>query len=148
MILWRNKKNEPAHGITSRRTCAISKDSDQPAHPTVWSEYAQSDQSLHWLHVPSTAFRLSKEEWIKTFVINSGYTGWSESVLVTQVLLSVLLCSGSNISILVGISVWSYEYGGNITFDFLQLLDVSAINLVKGEAPYSPAHLAVSYMMN
>ena len=38
---------------TYNKTCATSEDADWPAHP-------QSDQSLHWLHVPSTASRLSK----------------------------------------------------------------------------------------
>ena len=33
IFLWRNKKNEPAHDKTYNKTCATSKDSDQPAHP-------------------------------------------------------------------------------------------------------------------
>ena len=41
--------------------------------------FVQSDQSLHWLHVPSIVSRLSKERKAKTPVILGGCAGWSES---------------------------------------------------------------------
>ena len=49
--------------------------------------FAQSDQSLRWSHVPSTASRLSKAGWMRTLAILGGCTGWFESLLVTQILL-------------------------------------------------------------
>ena len=59
------------------------------------SASAQSDQSLCWSHVPSWTSRLSKDEWMRLLTILGGCTGWSESILVTQVLLYILSCVGS-----------------------------------------------------
>ena len=57
---------------TYNKTCAASEDSDQPVHQ-------RSLISLHWLHVPSTAFGRSKEGWREILAIRDGCTGWSES---------------------------------------------------------------------
>ena len=48
---------------------------------------AQSDQSFRRSHAPSAASGLSVQRWTKTLAILSGCTGWSESLLVTQILL-------------------------------------------------------------
>ena len=51
--------------------------------------------SLRWPHAPSTASGLSKEGYIRTVALLGRCTDWSESLLVTQVLLWVLSCAGS-----------------------------------------------------
>ena len=55
----------------------------------------QSDQSLLWLHEPSATSGLSKEGQLRILAILGGCIGWSESLLVTQLLLQVLSCAGS-----------------------------------------------------
>ena len=74
---------EPADDKTYNKTCATSEDSDQPI---------QTDQSLCWSHVPSTASGLSKQRQKRILAILRSCIGWSESFLVTQPLLQVTSC--------------------------------------------------------
>ena len=59
-----------------------------PAHDEIYNKfYATSEDSVQTAHPPSKASRLSKGGHNIPLVILGGWTGSSESLLVTQVLL-------------------------------------------------------------
>ena len=80
---------EPAHDKTYNKTCATSKDSDQPAHSCCLVRVFTDRMCLIY---PPTYPKTDKREPLPYV---GGCTGWSESLLVTQVLLLVLSCAGS-----------------------------------------------------
>ena len=86
-------QNEPGHNKIYNMTCMTSEDLDQPAHQRslirVFIDPMNLLQPLGYSkrNEPSTASRLFKEEWTRTIAIQGGHIGWSEPLLVTQVLL-------------------------------------------------------------
>ena len=81
IFLW----HEPVHNKTCNKTWMTSE-----LRSACTS--AQSDQSLCWLHVPSTACRLSKEGWKRTLGILGGCTGWSVFAGHTGLILGFVVC--------------------------------------------------------
>ena len=73
---------------TNKMTYAPREDSDQPGHPSVWSESSLSA----WRNLGTLA---TIECTAKTLIRLGGCPGWSESSLGAKVILLVLSCDGS-----------------------------------------------------
>ena len=51
----------------------------------------QFSQNLHWSHMPTTAYRLSKEGYTRTLIILGECTGWSESAGPTSLFVGFIV---------------------------------------------------------
>ena len=91
---------EPVHNKTNKMTCAPSKDSDQPGHPPSLIRVFTVRMKKAWV----VSYPLSAQ---RGLIKLGSCPGWSESLLGAQVILLVLLCTGSITNAILIPSIWT-----------------------------------------